>query len=61
MGVIIRFKSFNHSTCKTVLNLVERQRERMASNTGRTGQQGKSTDSCPEIKELHKNYATNTN
>jgi len=33
----------------------------MTSNTDRAGQQGKGTDGCPEIKELHKNYATNTN
>jgi len=27
----------------------------------RAGQQGKGTDSCSEIKELHNNYTTNKN
>jgi len=32
----------------------------MCSKTyNRAGQQGKSTDSCPEITELHKDYTTN--
>jgi len=30
----------------------------MASNTGRAGQQGKGTDSCPEMVKVYKAAAT---
>ena len=58
-GDIFVIHSFIHSFIHLPNNAIEKKK--CSNMYSRAGLQGKDTDSCPEITELHKNYTTNKN
>jgi len=58
-AIYLLFYSFIHSLIYLLNNAIEKKK--CSNMYSRSGQQGKGTDSCPEITELHKNYTTNRN
>jgi len=55
----VKMAIFIHSFIHSLNNAVERKK--CINVYSRAGQQGKGTDSCPEITEPHNNYTTNRN